>query len=59
MDVMIVKNNKIKKIRRSTSFLIIKFSINLIIYSITSDEPKTLSISILKLAKKGNEEIYE
>jgi len=35
MDVMIDKNNKIKKLRLITSFLIITISIILLIYAIT------------------------
>jgi hypothetical protein len=52
MGVVANKNNKIKKLKLLTSFLIITLSIILIIYAILSDEPiiiLVVSILIVKI----------
>jgi len=59
---MVVMSNYIlifHKLRLITSFLIIKYSIILLIYSMNSADKKTASISILSIEEQRNEGIYE
>jgi len=51
MDVMTYKNKKTKKIRLITSFLIIIFSIILLIYAIISDEPIAIIVALILIIK--------
>jgi hypothetical protein len=51
MNVMVVKNKKIKKLRLVTSFLIITLTIILLFYAITIDEPITLLIVFIPIIK--------
>ena len=51
MDVMAVKNKKIKKLRLITSFLIITLSIILLIYAITIDEPIVILVVLILIIK--------
>jgi len=51
MDVMIGKNNKTKKLRFITSFLIITLSIILTIYAIYSDETIVILVFIILIIK--------
>jgi uncharacterized membrane protein len=51
MDVMAVKNKKIKKLRLITSFLIITLSIILLVYAIISDEPIVIIVVLILVVK--------
>jgi hypothetical protein len=51
MDVMIDKNNKIKKLRLITSFLIITISIILLIYAITIYNSIVLIVFLILIFK--------
>jgi hypothetical protein len=51
MDVMAVKNKKIKKLRLLTSFIIIALSIILLIYAIISDEPIVILVVLILMIK--------
>jgi lipid-A-disaccharide synthase-like uncharacterized protein len=51
MDVMAVKNKKIKKLRLITSFLIITLSIILLVYAIISDEPIVILVALILIIK--------
>jgi hypothetical protein len=51
MDVVAVKNKKIKKLRLITSFLIITLSIILLVYAIISDEPMAILVVLILVVK--------
>jgi len=51
MDVVAVKNKKIKKLRLITSFLIITLSIILLVYAITIDEPIVILVVFILIIK--------
>jgi len=51
MDVVAVKNKKIKKLRLLTSFLILSISIILFIYAIISDEPIVIIVVLIITVK--------
>jgi lipid-A-disaccharide synthase-like uncharacterized protein len=51
MDVMAIKNKKIKKLRLITSFLIITLSIILLVYAITIDEPIVILVVLILIIK--------
>jgi hypothetical protein len=51
MDVMIIKKNKIKKMRLIASFLIITLSIILLVYAIIIDEPIVILVFFILIAK--------
>jgi len=51
MDVVAVKNKKIKKLRLITSFLIITLSIILLYYAIIIDEPIVIFVIFILIIK--------
>ena len=51
MNVVAIKNKKIKKLRPLTSFLIIAFSIILLIYAIINDEPIVILVVLILIVK--------
>jgi len=51
MDVVTVKNKKIKKLRLITSFFIITLSIILLVYAVIRDEPIVILVVFILLIK--------
>ena len=51
MDVMSYKNKKTKKLRLTTSFLIITLSIILLFYAIIIDEPIVIIVILILIIK--------